>query len=89
MSSIRLDAGSALNLEAAIKNGRQPIFSWTKNNQGLPSYVAVNQNRLSIPRVTKNDEGYYELTITDSNGSTSKGVFVYVTEGTKPTKPGF
>jgi hypothetical protein len=63
-----------------IRNFRQPVYTWTKNNQGLPSYIIVAQNRLYIQRVSKNDEGYYELEVTDSNGSLKKSVYVSINE---------
>ena len=46
----------------------------------------MSQNVLAIQRVSKSDEGLYELTVTDSNGSTSKGVYVYVIDDVVTTK---
>ena len=44
------------------------------------------QNTLAIQRVSKSDEGLYELTVTDSNGSSRKGVYVYVIDAVVTTK---
>ena len=80
--SIRINTGSTLNIEAEVKNAQNSIFSWTKDGRELPSYALISQNRVVIQNASTNDAGYYELSISGTTSSVSKGVNVYVEDTT-------
>lgn len=73
-----MDVGTTLRIEPRVQYNGQPLFTWSKDNGPLPSNVQTNGYVLYVPRVTKENEGVYTLTLVDSSGTAKIQVSVIV-----------
>ncbi len=76
---IRLNTGDVLKIEPrVVYEGKDPFFTWTKDNGALPANTQLIGFTLYVGSVGKENEGVYTLTLEDSYGKAKIQVTVYV-----------
>lgn len=79
-SVVRLPSGNTLRLspEVRVRDPSRAEYRWLRNDGSVQSKAVVYLNTLTISDLSKDDEGYYELSVTEDGQTTRRRCYVEV-----------